>query len=233
MRRLPPRASLPSPRGNNRVTSSAHTGRNSDLFPTVYVFINIFHTIDPRSIRIEWKRWLRFTMDFEQVAEFSRILVERVTRVQCWLKRGWQPFGEGTTTFCTSARTKWKVIRREKDWCDCCVGNPKQGENKGRMKGRRRRAQTCFRFLRGTMHLYRWRGGEYREGPIWMLPRLRPTRLYFVPSISPLSLTGVKPDNVTSHWSRFGARNSRFKFTLSYDNLHLSIGQHVLLTSAS
>lgn len=46
------------------------------------------------------------------------------------------------------------------------------------------------------------------------------TRLYFVPSISPLSLTAPgekEADNVTSHWSQFGEKFP-MKFILCRDN---------------
>lgn len=46
------------------------------------------------------------------------------------------------------------------------------------------------------------------------------TRLYFVPSISPLSLTAPgkkEADNVTSHWSQFGEKFP-MKFILYRDN---------------
>lgn len=111
-------------------------------------------------------------------------------------------------TYGMKSNTARREREREKDRCDCCVRNPKQGENKG---NERAEEEECFRFLRGTMHLYRRRGGGYRRPDLNGAETAPSQTLFRSIDFEPLSLTGVKPDNVTSHWSRFGARNSRIQ----------------------
>lgn len=66
------------------------------------------------------------------------------------------------------------------------------------------------------------RGSPDIGGPRFNAAETAPeTRLYFVPSISPLSLTAPgekEADNVTSHWSQFGEKFP-MKFILCRDNL--------------